>query len=223
MKAFSHSFRLTTATVLAMLLGSYVFASEASAGDLREISRVNQGITIEATEQVGDVSSVNGGIRIADGASAFEVSTINGSITLGNGVQVSSAHTVNGRIRVGSEVTVQGSLETVNGGIRTDSGTQVEEAIETVNGSISIHNTQDGEDIETANGDIDILNGSFVNGDIIVWGKRHWWNRFFELSSNRPGITIDGESRVMGDIHLYQEVDLNIARDAVVGEIIEHF
>lgn len=223
MKAFSHSFRLTTATVLAMLLGSYVFASEANAGDLREINRVNQGITVESADQVGDVSSVNGGIRIDDGASAFEVSTINGSITIGDGVQLSSAHTVNGRIRVGSQVRVQGSLETVNGSIRTDRGTHVKEAIETINGSISIRNTQVGEDIETANGDIDILNGSVVNGDVIVRGKNHWWDRLFEFSRNRPDLTIDGDSRVMGDIHLYQEVDLNISRDAVVGEIIEHF
>jgi len=28
---------------------------------------------------------------------------------------------------------------------------------------------------------------------------------------------------VLGDIHLYQEVDLHISGDAVVGEIIEHF
>jgi len=223
MKAYSHSFRLSMATVLATLLGSYVFASEAHAGDLREISRVNQGISIEGAERVGDVSSVNGGIRIADGASAFEVSTINGSITLGDGVQVSSAQTVNGRIRVGSDVTVQGSLETVNGSIRTGSGTHVEKAIETVNGSISVRNTQVGEDIETANGNIELLNGSVVAGDLIVRGKHQWWDRLFDFSRKRPDITIDGDSRVLGDIHLYQEVDLHISGDAVVGEIIEHF
>jgi len=187
MKAYSHSFRLSMATVLAMLLGSYVFASEAHAGDLREISRVNQGISIEGAERVGDVSSVNG------------------------------------RIRVGSDVTVQGSLETVNGSIRTGSGTHVEKAIETVNGSISVRNTQVGEDIETANGNIELLNGSVVAGDLIVRGKHQWWDRLFDFSRKRPDITIDGDSRVLGDIHLYQEVDLHISRDAVVGEIIEHF
>ncbi len=209
--------------MLAMLLGSYVFAGDANAGDLREISRVNQSISIDGAEQVGDVSSVNGGIRIADGASAFEVSTINGSITLGDSVQVASAQTVNGRIRVGNDVKVKGSLETVNGSIRADRGSDIDNSIETVNGSINLRNTRVGKDLKTANGDIDILNGSVVEGDVIVRGKRHWWDRFFEFSRNRPEITIDSESSVLGDIHLYQEVDLNISRDAVVGEIIEHF
>ena len=209
--------------MLAMLLGSYVLAGDANAGDLREISRVNQSISIEDSEQVGDVSSVNGGIRIADGAKAFEVSTINGSIILGDDVQVSSAQTVNGRIRVGNNVSVRGSLETVNGSIRTDRGSNIESAIETVNGSINIRNTHVGNDIKTANGDIDILHGSVVEGDVIVRGKRHWWDRFFEFSRSRPELTIDSDSSVLGDIHLYQDVELNIASDAVVGEIIEHF
>ena len=223
MKAFSHSFRLSTATALAMLLGSYVFAGEVHANDIRDISRINQGITIESAETVGDVSSINGGIRINDGASAFEVSTINGGITIGDGAQIAEAETVNGRIRVGSDVQVRGSLDTVNGSIRTESGTEVSRNIETVNGSIGIRNTLVGKDIETSNGNIDVLEGSVVEGDIIVRGKRRWWDKLFDFNRNEPEITIDGDSSVLGTIHLYQEVDLDIAEEAVVGNIVEHF
>ncbi len=223
MKAYSHSLRLSTATMLAMLLGSYVFAGEANADDIRDISRINRGITIESADRVGDVSSINGGIRINDGASAFEVSTVNGGITIGDGAQVSEAETVNGRIRVGSDVQVQGSLDTVNGSIQTENGTEVSRNIETVNGSIKIRNTLVGKDIETSNGNIDILEGSVVEGDVIIRGKRRWWDRFFDFSRSEPEITIDSDSSVLGTIHLYQEADLNIADEAFVGDIVEHF
>jgi len=66
MPAFNHVTRLGTATALLMLLGSYVFSASADAAE-GDISRINQGVTVDAEQQVGDVSSVNGSIRLARG------------------------------------------------------------------------------------------------------------------------------------------------------------
>ncbi len=223
MSAFNHSLRLGTASLLVMLLGSYVFATDAAAEESRDISRINAGVTVDNDEQVGDVSSVNGSIQLSDGASANKVSTVNGSIDLDSEVVISSAHTINGGIRVGENSVVNGSLETVNGGISTEPGTEVTATIETVNGRLRLRDTKVGENVETSNGDIELLYGSVVEGDVVVRGRRHWWDRFFNFSNREPELTIDAESSVLGDIHLYQEVELNIEAGAVTGEIIEHY
>lgn len=221
MRAISHKLRLTTATILAMVLGSYVFSASANAAE--DISRVNSTINVEADQNVGDVSSVNGSVRLARGSSAEEVSTVNGRIQLSDRVSVDLAETVNGGIEVGEEVTVRGYLETVNGGIRIEAGSVVEDHIETVNGRIRLSSTQVGNNIETSNGDIDIRDGSVVEGDVVIWGKRRWWDRLFNWNNHRPEITIDASSTVQGDIHIYRPVDLNIADGSLNGEVVEHF
>jgi hypothetical protein len=223
MSVHNHSLRLGAASLLAMLLGSYVFATDAAAEEYGDISRINQGITIESQERVGDVSSVNGGIQLSDGSVAGKVSTVNGSIEIDDNVSVRSAHTVNGGIRVGRETSIDGDLETVNGGISTEAGTEVAASIETVNGRIRLRGSRVGENVETSNGDIDVLDDSVIEGDVIVRGRRHWWDRFFNFYTNEPELTIDSTSTVHGDIHLYQEVELNVADGSVRGEIIEHF
>ena len=223
MSGINHPLRLGAASLLAMLLGSYVFATDVAAEENRDISRINRGISVDSEESVGDVSSVNGGIRLKEGASAAKLTTVNGSIDIDDGAQLRSAHTVNGGISVGIDVLVSGSLETVNGGISTGAGTSIDESIETVNGRVRLRNTNVGGDIETSNGDIDIVQGSRVEGDVLIKGRRHWWDRFFDFNNRPPEITIDAESTVLGDIHLYLETELNVADGAVRGEIIEHF
>ena len=223
MSATNHSLRLAAASLLAMALGSYVFATDAKAEDARDISRINSGVTIDSEDQVGDVSSINGGIHLSDGASAEKVSTVNGSIEIEDHVSLASAHTVNGGIRLGENVTVRGELETVNGGIYTESGTEVAFSIETVNGRLRLENTRVRENVETSNGDIDIIRGSVIEGDVVIRGRQHWWDRLFNFNKREPELTIDSDSSVLGDIHLYQEVELNIADGAVHGAIIEHF
>mgnify|MGYP000441531280 CR=1 FL=1 len=223
MRAISHKLRLSTASLLAMVLGSYLYTASADASEGEDISRVNGAINVEADERVGDVSSVNGTVRLGRGSSASEVSTVNGGIELSDQVSIFQAETVNGGIRVGEGVSVSGSLETVNGGIRIDSGSVIENRIETVNGRIRLTSTQVGEDIETSNGDISIRDGSVVDGDIIVSGRKHWWDRVFSWNNSKPEITIDESSTVRGDIHIYREVDLNIADGSLGGDVIEHF
>jgi len=223
MREVSHTIKLTTATMLAMLLGSYLYASSANAAELRDISKVNGGIRISAEERVGDISSVNGSIDLGSGASAKRLDTVNGGIDLDDGAEIERAETVNGGIRVSRDVTVHGSLSTVNGGIQTGPGTTIEDRVSTVNGKIRLRDTHIGENVQTSNGDILLTDGSVVEGDVIVKGRRSWFGRFFGSSRRPSKIIIDADSSVKGDIHLYRKVNLDIADGTVNGDIIEHF
>lgn len=223
MRAIDHKIRLSAATLLAMILGSYLYSSTADAAEVRDISRVNRGIRVEVEERVGDISSVNGGITMERGSSAYEIGTVNGGINLDDEVVIVHAETVNGGIRVGENVTVNGSLKTINGRIRTGSGTVIANQIKTVNGKIQLSNTQVGENVQTSNGDIEIRDGSIIEGDVVVRASRSWWSRVFRFNRRSPDLTIDASSAVRGDIHLYRRVDLHIADGAEVGDIIEHF
>ncbi|MEX0962419.1 MAG: hypothetical protein WDZ52_00045 [Pseudohongiellaceae bacterium] len=221
MRDVSHTMKLSAASLLAMLLGSYLYSADAA--ELRDISKVNGGIKVAAQERVGDVSSVNGGIDLGNSASARKLDTVNGGIDLDDRVAISAAATVNGGIRVGQDVSVKGSLKTVNGGIRTDAGTVVDDSVRTVNGKITLIETRVGDNVQTSNGDIFLRHGSVVEGDIVVKDRRSWVGRIFNFEHNPPKIHIDESSSVLGDIHLYREVDLDIADGALIGEVIEHF
>ena len=224
MKEVSHTMKLSAATMLAMLLGSYLYSSSANAAEVRDISKVNGSIRVSAEERVGDISSVNGGIDLGNGAVAARLDTVNGGIDLDERVEIERAETVNGGIRVSRDVTVHGSLSTVNGGIQTNPGTVIEDRVRTVNGKIRLRDTRIGENVQTSNGDIFLTDGSVVEGDIIVKkGRRSWIGRFFNSNQKPSKIIIDADSSVMGDIHLYREVNLDIADGAVAGDVIEHF
>lgn len=223
MKEVSHTMKLSAATMLAMLLGSYLYSSSANAAEIRDISKVNGGIRVSAEERVGDISSVNGGIDLDNGAVAARLDTVNGGIDLDDRVEIERAETVNGGIRVNRDVTVHGSLSTVNGGIQTNPGTVIEDRISTVNGKIRLRGTRVHDNVQTSNGDILVTDGSVVEGDIIVKGRRSWIGRFFSFNRKPSKITIDADSSVRGDIHLYREVNLDIADGAEVGDVIEHF
>lgn len=220
----NHSFRLSAAIILAMVLGSYVFASHANASAPEGISRINGGIDIDIDELVGDVSTINGRINIARGATAEDVETINGGIDVGSNARIRSAETVNGSITLDSNVVVRDSLSSVNGGVRTRAGTEIGDEIHTVNGKIDLRSTRVGGDVHTSNGDIELRDGSVVSGDVIVRGKLSWFSKLFSFGHHRPSdLRVDADSVIEGDIHLYREVNLRIHEDARVGEIIRHY
>lgn len=223
METLNHSLRLGAATVLALCLGSYWYSASAAAAEVRDISKVNGGIRIASDERVGRVSTVNGGVDLQHGAVANAIETVNGGIDLADDVAIARAETVNGGIRVGRDVKVAGSLQTVNGSIRTAAGTAIADQVETVNGKITLRGTRVGTDIRTANGDIELRDGSVVEGDIIVRGRRSWFERLFTFHRRPSEIVIDADSSVLGDVHLYRRTELRIADGAVVGNIIEHF
>ena len=218
-----HNTRLTMASLLAIVLGAYLYSGNAQAGDFtRDIDRVFGNTHIEQDQSVGNIDSVNGGIRLSNGASARSLATVNGTIVLKDNVTIASGETVNGAIRAGENLQVRNSLKTVNGSIRINEGSTIGKDLRTVNGSIVLRQTTVGEDIITTNGNIVLRDGTVIEGDIIVRDSRRWWNGLFGGHS-KPEITIDGNSVVLGTIHLHREVRLNIDDDADIGEIIEHY
>lgn len=223
MQSTNHTFRLGFAALLALTLSSYLAASDANASDVRDISKINSGIRVDANDRVGDVSSVNGGIRIQRGAIAAEVGTVNGGIDIEDNVELNDAETVNGGIDVGENVIIHGSLRTVNGGIKTNPGTEIRDEVSTVNGQIRLRNTRVGADVETSNGDIEIRSGSVIEGDVVVRAKSSWFGRLFSFNKRPSDLVVDADSVVKGDIHLYREVNLRIDSGAQVGNIVEHY
>ena len=220
----NHTARFSGAMLLAMILGSYVFATSADASEHENISRINSSIDVDAGDQVGDVSTINGKVRVSSDATAGAVETINGSITIQSGAVIASAETVNGGIRVGRDVRIGSGLKTVNSGIHTEHGSTVADDIKTLNGAIKLRNTRVAGNLSTANGNVEVRDGSVVEGDVIIRGKRSWLSRTFLFGDHhRPELKVDANSSILGDIHLYQEVELRISDEARVGEIIRHY
>lgn len=216
--------RFSAALLLAMVLGSYVFANTAEASGSRNISRINSSVEVDSSDRVGDVSSINGDVRIERGAVAREVSTVNGGIEVRLGARIESAETVNGGIDLGGDVEVDGSLRTVNGDIRSREGSVINGVVKTVNGEIDLRSTRVRDDVMTSNGDIDVSHGSEIEGDIIVRGKQGWLGRLFSFGQrHNSDLTISADSIIHGDIHLYREVDLHIHEEAQIGDIITHY
>ena len=216
----NHTRRLAAASLLALLLSSYLFANNSHAEEFRDVSKVNGSIRVAANEQVGEVSSVNGGIDIGRNAQATAVETVNGGIEIEDGAAIDSAETVNGGIRVEENVTVRRSLETINGGIRIGSGSKIGGSIETVNGKISLNNTHVGDSVITTNGDVLIAKGSVIEGDVIFEGS---WTRWLNWNNKPPELIIDSDAEVKGDIRLYHKVTLKIDEGAKVGDIKHHY
>lgn len=186
-----------------------------NAGDGRNISHVNRGITAEAGRAYGDLDTVNGGITIEDGATAEAVETVNGGISVGDKARVHSLETVNGGINAGQDVQVARGAETVNGGIRFGFRSSVGGDISTVNGGITIKQTRVQGRIETVNGDITVGNGSVVQGGILVerpqgisWGKRRV-----------PRIIIGPNAVVNGTLRFEREVELFVHPSAKIGTV----
>lgn len=223
MQSLNHNLQLIITTLLALCLGSYWYSTTVEAAEVRDITKINGGIRVQADDRVGDISSINGGVDLRQGAMARSVETVNGGIVIDDQATIDDAETVNGGIRLGRDVKVNGSLHTVNGGIRIDRGSVIEHDVKTVNGKIQLRQTRVGADLQTSNGDIELRDGSVVEGDIIIRGNRSWLSRLF-MSDRRPSeIVIDADSSVLGDIHLYRKTDLRIADGARVGNVIEHF
>ena len=77
----NHNIRLAAASLLALLLSSYLFANNGHAEELREISKVNGGIEIDDGAEIDSAETINGGIRVDDNViSRRSLETTNGDI-----------------------------------------------------------------------------------------------------------------------------------------------
>lgn len=179
--------------------------------------------TVNGSISVGDravingrLETVNGKIRIGNDTRLGDAETVNGSIEVGNGVSAEDFHSVNGSIRLGMNVIVDGEIEVVNGKITLDRGTSVADSVENVNGEIRLVGASVGGDVKTTQGDISILEGSMVQGDVVVRKPGGWgWSE----RRRKPTVVIGPGSTVAGQIVLDQEVDLYISNTAQVGGV----
>lgn len=184
----------------------------------KSIDKVNGAIRTESGVAYGDLETVNGSIRIASAASAQSVETVNGSIVIEDEARVGSAEAVNGSITAQAGAVVEGKLETVNGSIILAQAATVGDRVETVNGGIRLNGASVGGGIKTTNGDIEVLEGSRVQGGILMRKPGSSW---FSTSKPRvPKVTIGANSVVEGDLVFEREVELIVHPNAKIGRVI---
>ena len=88
--------------------------------------------------------------------------------------------------------------------------------METVNGGIEVWASKVGGDVETVNGAIELLDGTVVEGNVLV--KKPWgWS-----SEDRKPVKVElgRDVQVKGDLIFEQPVRLKIHESASFGEMI---
>lgn len=147
----------------------------------------------------GSCTTVNGEIIVGENCDVGELSCVNGDITVDRNTNTGEVSTVNGSIELGSEVRTEGDVSTVNGQITTKMGVHLAGDMGTVNGDMKTTETLVTGDISTVNGHISLYEKSIVEGNIIIdrdnLKKKH--KKYKPLV-----VTIDGKSKVKGDIEV---------------------
>lgn len=164
----------------------------------------------------GDVSTVNKSITIDSNASAEDVDSVNGSIRISDRAVVRSVESVNGAISIREDAKVERDVSAVNGTINLAEGTEVGGSVETVNGSIRLRDAVVAGDVQTVNGGIKLLNGSQVEGNVVVRKPQGWSNK------RRKPVKVEiGEGvQVFGDLIFEHPVELTIHGSASYRELI---
>ena len=173
-------------------------ALPAAAWAASDVTTVNKTVRVEAGEAVGDVRSVNGSVRIGDDASAESIQSVNGSIDIGENARI------------------EDDVSAVNGAIELDRGVDVGGNVETVNGGIEVRAGKVAGDVETVNGAIVLLDGTVIEGNVLV--KKPWgWS-----SSERKPVKVEigRDVQVKGDLIFQQPVRVRIHESASFGEMI---
>lgn len=121
----------------------------------------------------GGLSTVNGSISIGTDAEVGGASqTVNGRISVDDGAQVGALQTVNGAIRLGKKVVVKGDVQTVNGAAACGSGTEVQGDVGTINGSIQLAGAVVDGQVATHNGAITLREQTVVKRDLVIERNR---------------------------------------------------
>ena len=162
-------------------------------------------------------STINSSIHLGDNTTTGDVDSVNGSIRIGANSFVKSVGSVNGSIRLGTDVTVDEGIEAVNGAISLEAGCDVGAGVETVNGGVSLEHSRVAGDVETVNGRLEILDGSEVEGNVVV-RRPGGWN--FSKRNKPVSVEIGKDVVVRGNLIFEQPVQLKLHESARVGEII---
>ena len=203
---------------LALAIAAAFVAAPAFAENHGDIDRVNKSIHIGSGDSAGTLETVNGGIHIGANATVKSAETVNGGVTLGEGSVAESLETVNGSITLEADATVAQDIEAVNGGIQLESNAEVVGDVENVNGGIELNRAKVGGRITTTTGDVFVLDGSRVDGGILVEQQRSGW--FNNNQPQRdPRVVIGVGSVVNGELRFDRKVDLYVHESAKVGTI----
>ncbi len=187
-------------------------------GESSGATSVNGSISVGSDAVVtGGLKTVNGTIRVDSGASIENASTVNGGVRLAANVQADNLSTVNGSVRVGESATVDGEIEAVNGRITVEKGSTVADSVSNVNGQIELSGAGIGGNVSTVSGDISVVDGTVVDGDLVVEKPNNWgWGK---SKIRKPRVVIGPGSTIKGVIELEREVDLYISETAKVGDV----
>lgn len=224
MNSVNHTIRMGTSVLLGMILGSYVFISNAEGSDLNSLSRINGRIEVESNQNIGNISAINGRVTLHSGVKAQHIDTINGSINALGEAEALSLKTINGAITLDSNITIHGDVRTINGNINIAANSLVNGEVRTVNGDITLRGATIAHDLQTGNGSIFLAEHSTVYGDLIVEGHHSLFTQVLNFANKqKPAIHIGADTVVKGDIHLHQEVELFVHEAATIGKIYYHY
>jgi DUF4097 and DUF4098 domain-containing protein YvlB len=179
-------------------------------------STVNGSIQVPAGLHSGAVGTVNGSIHIGDNATVASASTVNGGIDMGAHASADSLSTVNGGVTVDTGGRVARQITTVNGGLTLKNGADVGGALGNVNGPIVLTAAHVGGGLRTVSGDINVIDGSHVEGGILVEKTTGWFN----WNPRKPRIVIGPNAVVQGDLRFERDVDLYVSDKATTGPVI---
>jgi hypothetical protein len=203
---------------LTLAIAAAFVAFPALAENHGDIDRVNKSIEIGSGDSAGELETVNGSIEIGSNATVKSAETVNGSVSLGAGSVAEYLETVNGSISLEADATVAQNVEAVNGRIELESNAEVIGDVENVNGGIELNRAKVGGTIKTTTGDVFVLDGSRVDGGILIEQQRNsWFNN--SQPARDPRVVIGAGSVVNGELRFEREVDLYVHESAKVGTI----
>ena len=179
----------------------------------KDYDTVNGSITIGANSHVGDLSTVNGSVKVSANSTIGDADTVNGSVIFAKNVTAVSAETVNGSIKLGSGCRIEKNVETVNGSISAKSGCDIGGDYETVNGKLKATNAELHGDIKTVNGSIILLDGTIVDGDIVIKKSKGFFNK---SKKKKPVVVLGKNVKVKGDLEFERPVKLFVHNTADV-------
>jgi cytoskeletal protein CcmA (bactofilin family) len=188
------------------------------AGDGRNVSSINGGVTASPGETYGTLSTVNGNVHVGRGAIADHAKTVNGEISIEDSAKLGEVNTVNGSLEIGDDVTIERTASTVNGSVELGKRTHVGGDVSTVSGEIELKGAEVGGKLTTRNGDIDLSDGARVRGGILVkksnddsWG----WKK-----DNTLHVHICSTCVVDGELRFERPVELRVDQGAKIGQVI---
>lgn len=205
-------------------------------GHYGRIKSRNGRIRLGDNAAAGEIETRNGSIHVGSSGQTGALDSRNGGIDIGSGAVIDgTVETRNGSVSLASESRVTGRISTRNGGVRLD-GATAEQGVQTLAGDILLAGgSRSGGDLvieiteESAGreggffglggglswpeaGDIRIVEGSEVDGDVILLLPA-------DYDEKLPVVEISADSSVSGNLRIDSRAELIV--DGSVGGQVE--